>query len=151
MHRLRTIVLVWALGAGVLCAQERAANPAPTGFRAVDVFVDSGAQPLAAYQLDFSARAGSVKIVGIEGGEHPAFKEPPYYDPKAIQQERAVLAAFNTVPAGQLPAGRTRVATIHVQVSGETAPKFTAKIQAAAGSDGRSIPVQITLMERKAR
>ena len=149
MRGLCTILLAWALGTGVVSAQERGANFA--GFRAVDVFIDSSAQHLAAYQFDFFVATGSVKIVSIEGGGHAAFKEPPYYDPKAIQHERAILAAFNTAPDRQLPAGRTRVATIHVQVSGEIAPIFGAKIQAAAGSDGRSIPVQITLMERNAR
>src|SRR6185503_6777104 len=62
-------------------------------FNALDIFVDSGTRPLAAYQLTFTATTGDVKIVSIEGGEHPAFKEPPNYDPQAIQQERAILAA----------------------------------------------------------
>ena len=122
--------------------------PSRLRFRAIDVFVDSGTHPLAAYQLDVAASAGTARIVGIEGGAHPAFKTPPYYDPKAIQRERVVLAAFNTSPAEQLPRGQTRVATIHVQIDGTTAPNFTAKVETAATKDGAPISVQCALQER---
>jgi hypothetical protein len=117
-------------------------------FHTVDVFVDSGALPLAAYQLTFSATSGDAKIVGIEGGGHPAFKEPPYYDPKAIQRELVILAAFNTATADQLPTGKTRIATIHLQVSGSREPRYAVKPTAAAGSDGRKISVECSATER---
>jgi hypothetical protein len=122
-------------------------NPA-IRFRALDLFVDSGAHPLAAYQLSFTAISGDVKIVGIEGGEHPAFKEPPHYDPRAIQNERAILAAFNTASADNLPKGRTRVATIHVQISGATTPVYAVKLQAAANHDGSPAASQTSFQER---
>ena len=51
---------------------------------------------LAAYQIEFSVTNILTKIVGIEGGQHPAFREPPFYDPKAMQQERVIIAAFST-------------------------------------------------------
>ena len=56
-------------------------------FGHVDVFIDSAAEPLAAYHCEITATAGDVTLVGIEGGEHAAFKEPPYYDPKALGQK----------------------------------------------------------------
>jgi len=129
--------------------QREADRAEETRFRPVDVFVDSGEQPLAAYQLHFQATAGDVKIVGIEGGEHPAFAEPPYYDPKAIQREQVILAAFNALPVDQLPTGKTRVATLHVRIAGETAPQFEVKAQTAASADGERLAVTVACEERK--
>jgi hypothetical protein len=117
-------------------------------FTSVDVLVDSDTQPLAAYQLTFTVTNTPAKIVGIEGGEHPAFKPPPYYDPKAMQQERVILAAFNTAPADQLPKGRTRVATIHLQVTGDQAPAPLIQLQVAAGPDGQPIPCTVNAIPK---
>ena len=50
---------------------------APVRFAAVEVFIDSGEQPIAAWQFQLAAERGDVKIVGIERGEHPAFSHPP--------------------------------------------------------------------------
>lgn len=111
-----------------------------TRFTTVDIFLDTGDFPLAAYQLDFNAAVGDVRIVGIEGGEHTAFSEPPFYDPKAIQQERVILASFNTAGADSLPTGRTRIATVHLHVNGESEPKFTASLTAVADDRGELIP-----------
>jgi len=138
------IVAVVLLGAMAL-GQE---NNAGTRFSTVEVFVDSGAQPLAAYQLTFSATRGDVKIVGIEGGEHPAFKEAPHYDPRAIQHERAILAAFNTASADNLPKGRTRVATVHVQITGAVTPVYAVKLEAAANHEGSRVAGQSSFQER---
>ena len=128
----------------------RITNPAGTRFLVVDILVDSGAQPLAAYQLDVAAAGSDAKIVGIEGGDSAAFREPPYYDPEAIQHERVILAAFQTTSESQLPKGKTRVATLHLQVKGAARPKFTLNLQTAATIDGRPIPVQASLTERSA-
>lgn len=155
MNLLRTMMTVVLLAALALWAQEPAgpavSKPAQSRFEAVDVFVDSGAQPLAAYQLEFLSTSGNARIVGIEGGEHPAFNQPPYYDPKAIQHERVILAALNTASRDKLPNGKTRVATIHVQISGEREPKFELTLQAAASADGQPISVQATFAERNAK
>ena len=148
MHHFLTILLSATVGLAALSAQDRSTDAAPVSFRAVDVLVDSGAEALAAYQLDFLATTGSVKIISIEGGQHAAFKEPPYYDSKAIQQEHAVLAAFNTSPAAQLPSGKTRVATIHVQVTGGIQPQFATRIITAATVDGRPVRAHASLNER---
>ena len=129
-------------------AQENAPSPQPIRFRAVDVFVDSSEKPLAAYQLEVTATDGEAKIAGIEGGEHPAFKQPPFYDPKAIQQERVILAAFNTAAADKLPTGKTRVATLHFQTKGEQPPHYTVKIETGATINGEKINVTASVTER---
>jgi hypothetical protein len=118
-------------------------------FKTVDIFVDAGGKPLAAYQLEFQAKSGKVKIVGIEGGEDAAFKEPPYYDAKAMQQERVVIAAFSTEEATKLPKEKTRVASIHVQVTGEQEPDYALALAVAADSTGKKIGAEATFVERK--
>lgn len=133
MKKLLTVLVVCALGASVLCAQEGRG----VRFEAVDVFVDSAEQPLAAYQFEFAAETGEVKIVGIEGGEHAAFTDPPYYDPAALAHNRVIIAAFNT--GADLPTGNTRVARIHVQVTGAEAPQYAIKLHVAASGDGKEI------------
>jgi hypothetical protein len=108
-------------------------------FTTVDIVIDAGDAPLAAYQIEFKATTPGVTIVGIEGGDHPAFSEPPYYDPKAIQQERVILASFNTADANDLPTGKTRVATIHLEVSGGIPPQYTIDLAVAADPQGARI------------
>ena len=130
-------------------AQTPATNATPVQFRAVDVFVDTQTAPLAAYQIEFTVASGNAKIVGIEGGEHEAFAEPPFYDPEAMQHERVIIAAFSTDVPEQLPNGRTRVATIHLRVSAGSELKFETKLQTAAGADGRKIHAEAISMERK--
>ena len=122
-----------------------------TRFQAVDIFIDSRQDPLAAYQLEFFVKNGNARVVGVEGGEHPAFKEAPFYDPKAIQQERVIIAAFSTSAADKLPKARTRVATIHLQITGHQKPEFHLRLETAATSNGNKIPVAGTFEERKAK
>ena len=126
-----------------------AQEPASIRFEAVDVYVDSGKQSLAAYQIEFAAETGDVKIVGIEGGEHSAFKEAPYYDPAAMQHERAIIAAFST--GRDLPQGKTRVARIHVQVTGAAAPEYVARLAVAASADEKGIQGTVTVERGGAR
>lgn len=99
---------------------EPAGPPAGVRFITVDVFIDSGDTPLAAYQIDLKATSdsGRVLLAGIEGGEHAAFATPAFYDARALHADEdfdhVVLAAFST--GDELPSGRTRVATLHYQV-----------------------------------
>ena len=116
-------------------------------FEAIDVFVDSGDQPLAAYQFELTSQEPGVEIVGIEGGEHAAFKEPPFYDPKAMNNNRVILAAFNT---GQdLPAGRSRVARIHVQVMGPGQREYRTRLLVSATVEGQQIPAKVSIANGK--
>ena len=134
----------------VLCSLAGSARAEDAAhFRTVDIFVDAGGKPLAAYQLEFQAKRGNVKIVGIEGGADAVFKDPPYYDPKAIQQERVIIAAFSTEVDAKLPKQKTRVASIHVLVSGEENPDYAVKLMVAADSNGKKISADATFAERK--
>jgi hypothetical protein len=112
-------------------------------FRAVDICIDSGDTPLAAWQVEVKAISGDADVVGIEGGEHPAFREPAHFDPRALQGGRIVLAAFST--SGDLPTGGGRIASLHVQETGPAA-EYELKLIVAAGGDGSKIPVRAFLL-----
>ncbi len=145
-----SLLLVLLLGLAVEpLAQQTAAELGRSRFCAVDIFVDSGSTPLAAYQLRFAVTNLMAKIVGIEGGEHPAFRRPPFYDPKAIQNEVAIVASFNTAPAAELPKGKTRVATIHLRTTGTLRPQFDLKLQTAADTHGNKIDCVASFEPRK--
>jgi len=128
-------------GAAPLLAEDEAATQ-PARFGWVDIYVDPGDVPLAAYQFELAAETGSFRIVGVEGGEHPAFAAPPYYDPAALAHDRILIAAFST--DDDLPAGRTRVARIHVQITGAETPDYVVKLTVAATVDGTEIPATAT-------
>jgi hypothetical protein len=145
------LAILLALACGRVSAQEAATNSSAIRFRTVDIVLDSKDASLAAYQIEVSATAGDVKIVGIEGGEHSAFAQPPFYDPKAMQHDRVIIATFSTESAGKLPKGKTRVATIHVQTKGEVEPKFELKLQAAANAGGNKIAAEASVEERKVK
>lgn len=112
-------------------------------FAPLHIYLDSGSSPLAAYQFELKATASQIKIVGVEGGEHPAFKEAPYYDPAALAQDRIIIAAFNT--GADLPTGRTRIATVHLQIIGAAEPQYELALTLAADADGQKLPAEITL------
>ena len=114
-------------------------------FEAVDLIVDSGESPLAAWQLEIQSRSPGVEIVGIEGGEHKAYHEPPYYDPKAIRNDRAVLAGFST--DDELPSGRSRIARLHLQLEGPGPREFKMQVNVMATVDGKPIPATASLQK----
>jgi len=112
-------------------------------FAPLHIYIDSGNKSLAAYQFELKATAGQIKIVGVEGGQHEAFKEAPYYDKAALfNEDRIIIAAFNT--GRDLPAGRTRIATIHLQIIGDVEPEYELELNVAADADGKEIPAEIT-------
>ncbi|HOC57778.1 MAG TPA: hypothetical protein PKI20_19320 [Verrucomicrobiota bacterium] len=147
MKRWLTI-FCFGLAAGLL-AQQPAPEESRSRFGAVDIYVDSGSTPLAAYQLEFAATNGVARIVGIEGGEPAAFREPPFYDPKAMQHERVILASFSTAAVADLPTGKTRVATVHYQTTDTQPPRFELKFQTVGDAQGTKISAQASFMERK--
>ena len=110
-------------------------------FAPLHIYLDSGNRPLAAYQFELKAAAGQIKIVGVEGGQHKAFKEAPYYDPAALANDRIIIAAFNT--SHDLPKGRTRIATIHLQITGDVEPEYELNLTVAADADGKEMPAKI--------
>lgn len=140
--------------AAVVGAWSHAGSPARAGqslevsFRVLDIYIDSGDVPLAAYQFELHDRSGVSLMVGVEGGEHQAFAGAPYYDPEALRQsERIIVAGYSL--AGELPSGETRVATIHVQIDGGE-PDFDLKLVVTAGPDGEPIEATIALEQGEA-
>jgi hypothetical protein len=111
-------------------------------FAPVHIYLDSGNKPLAAYQFELKATTGQIKIVGVEGGQHKAFKEAPYYDPEALTNDRIIIAAFNT--DSELPKGRTRIATIHLQIIGNIEPDYELKLTVAGDAAANEIPAKIS-------
>jgi hypothetical protein len=111
-------------------------------FAPLNIYLDSGNKPLAAYQFELKTTTGQVKIVGVEGGQHKAFEEAPYYDPAALTNDRIIIAAFNT--GSELPKGRTRIATIHLQIIGDTEPDYELELTVAADADANEIPTKIS-------
>ena len=143
-------LVVMAAGWAAPAAPDNQDNPGKQSgetlrFDAVHVFIDTGAMALAAYQLSLQATTGNVRIVGIEGSDHHAFANPPYYDPIAIQGDRVIIGAFSTADVDLLPIGRTRIATIHVQITGGQA-EYDAQLTVSAGVDGLAIPGRLTLV-----
>lgn len=119
-------------------------QPAAPHFGWVDVFIDPQGKPLACYQFELTPKDAEVTLVGVEGGEHTAFSQPPYYDEKANLQNRIVIAAFNT--GNDLPRQRTRVARIMVRVRGGT-PHYAATLEVCASADTSRIPAIISTSE----
>lgn len=111
----------------------------------VTIYIDAGERALAAWQVEFLVRAGDVEVVGVEGGEHPAYAEPAYYDPSALREDRLILAAFDT--GTNLPTERTRVATLHLMVRGAATPELDVRLVVAADPDGRSFDATVTMEE----
>jgi hypothetical protein len=147
---LATIILLLLVGA-TRFDSTAPASTAPVRFQTREVFVDPKGRPLAAYQLELTSDPARVMLVGIEGGEHPAFANPPYYDPAALNHHRVILAAFST--SSDLPATRTRVATLHLHITAddERLPEFSHKLISVADSNGVSIAAEISISEGAAR
>ncbi len=125
---------------GVVSAQS-----ATVRFEAVDIFVDSGPAALAAYQIEviarFAGEGGSATLVGVEGGAHAEFAQPPYYDPAALHadqaKERIIIAGMSTAGTDDLPRGRVRVARLHMRIDGEA--RYVTNLMVAGGPSAEKI------------
>ncbi|HUU43443.1 MAG TPA: hypothetical protein VMY39_10780 [Planctomycetota bacterium] len=135
MKGFLSIAVALFLFAGPAAAEDR--------FTFVDVYVDSGERPLAAYQFELVDETRAAKIVGIEGGDHAAFQRPPYYDKAAMKGDRVILADFST--AKDLPRGRTRVARVMVHLSGGATPRYRLTLTTAATAGGDRIPAAVSI------
>jgi hypothetical protein len=114
-----------------------ARDPSPMpSFGYVDLHIDPHNHPLAAWQVEFIAKDNSATLVGIEGGDTPAYKDPPHYDPAALTHSRIILAAYST--PDDLPTTKTRVARLHLQFT-KPSPKYEVKLITAAVADGSKI------------
>jgi hypothetical protein len=127
------------------------ADPDPnraSRFTHVDVYLDPKGQRLAAWQLEFAAETGKISLVGVEAGEHPAYAaKPPYYDPAALAGNRIILADFTLDP--NPPNQKTRVARLMLEVRGDAAPQYAAKLITAATPDAKRIIPVVTISEQK--
>ncbi len=83
--------------------------------------------------------------MGIEGGDGAAFGQPPFYDPAAMRGERVILAAYSL--GDNLPAGKTRVARVHVQITGSEKPEYSTKLVVAGNKQGQSIQAGLSIVE----
>jgi hypothetical protein len=151
-----TSCIIAAVFVGVLMAAvdqgptpARTLSPAPARFGTVDLYVDSAREPLAAWQMEFKATGGQVEIVGIERGDSADFQDPPYYDPAALKSNRVVVGAFNI--SDRLPAGKVRVARLHLHISGAQKPVYAVNLVVAGTKDGKPISAQASLSEGEAK
>lgn len=114
-------------------------------FAVLDVYVDSQSHPLAAWQFELTDANGHMQVVGVENGEHNAFRHTPSYDRDAVAESKAdriVVASFSLNDKSQLPIGLTRVARIHVRLDGE--PRYQLRLVNAGDESGSPIPAVIT-------
>lgn len=138
---LLSTICMAAFTVGSLNGQDDTDDPQVT-FKPIDIYIDSSADKLAAYQFELSASDGNLTIVGIEGGRHSAFANPPYYDPAALKGGRIIIAAFST--DSQLPTGKTKVATVHLMITGDAPTDYNLNLMAAGNETGKKINAEIT-------
>ena len=111
-------------------------------FTTYDVFVDTGAERLGAYQVEIICDTAQSTIVGVESGVAPFDESAPYYDPAALKKGRIILAAFTSDK--RPPAGRIRVARVHFQETG--LGEYSSKLILAASPGADRIQATITLV-----
>ena len=119
-------------------------------FAAVDVYLDS-TEPVAAWQFELSERRGMMKVVGVEQGESAAFERVPYYDREAVRQgqaDRIIVADYSLADINDLPSGRSRIATIHLMLSGDSDADFNLQLVTATTYDGEVMDARISLAVR---
>lgn len=143
----RTLAKV-LLGAGLIGAALSASPQSvqtDTRFATLDIYLES-TEPLAAWQFELREASGRIRVVGVENGETMAFSEAPYYDLAAVSEgtaDRIVVADYSMRQEVELPTGRNRLATIHMQIEGTADPVFVLSLMAAGGADGEPIQAYI--------
>ena len=152
---LFTVAALGLAGAGTrfALAQPGIANVEAVRFATIDVYVES-TEPLAAWQFELSEATGAMAVVGVENGESAAFADTPHYDLDAVaagRAERIIVADYSLAETGALPVGRTRVATIHVRLSGARTPEFELQLVAAGNAAGQAIRAAAVLELQEGR
>jgi hypothetical protein len=141
---LAGVVVVATIGSIDAVAQ-RSIDSAPDRFATVDVMIESES-PIAAWQFELTERTGSMIVVGVENGDSDVFGDAPYFDLDAVgrgEADRIIVADFSLSPPDQLPVGMSRIATVHVQLSGSAEPDYSLELINAGDADGR--PIQATV------
>lgn len=147
---MRTVVCTLVLLLGACVGQIAAAQDDGRRFAAVDIYLDS-AEPVAAWQFEFSNRRGAMQVVGVENGESAAFEGAPYYDWEAVElgtADRIIVADFSLAEPRHLPAGRIRITTLHLVLTGKDDPAFDLDLVTAVTRDGRTIDASISFESR---
>jgi hypothetical protein len=149
MKRFLAALILLILGAALAAQTVSPSQSSPRAkFVTCDIIIDSGQTPLAAWQIDFhgTVDGGTVELVGVGGGSDQGdnakpFAAPPFYDPEALAHDRIVIAAFSTAKPELLPTGSTRVARLHLRITGDNAlkPELSATLITAADSAGVKI------------
>lgn len=145
---LLCLILWTAASAGWAHGEE-----AKVRFAALDIHLES-AEPVAAWQFELSESSGRMRVVGVENGDSPAFAKAPYYDRKAVSDGRAdrvIVADFTLRPAAELLAGRVRIATVHVHLTGDSEPDYVLRLVAAGNARGEPVPASIHLEHQSGR
>jgi len=122
-------------------------------FAALDVHLES-AEPVAAWQFELSEAAGRMRVVGVENGDSPAFAKAPYYDRKAVsggRADRIIVADFSLRPVAELPAGKVRIATVHVRLTGGSEPDYVLRLVTAGDAQGKPVPASVHLTAQSRR
>ncbi len=149
MRASRSLLLLTAAtlaaGAGLGLAER---EESAVRFDTVDVVIDSGKRPLAAYQFQLEAVEGDVTIVGIEGAASGPFSDAPYYDPEALSGGRIIVGDFIAKNERDLPTGATRVARLHVRIAGEREPDYRASLHTAGTAGGEPISADIRVRQQ---
>ncbi|MEN8149987.1 MAG: hypothetical protein ABFS86_09195 [Planctomycetota bacterium] len=128
--------------AALVHATPASGDPEPR-FVALDLRIDAGEAPLAAWQVEVTYDPATTKVLSLEGGETEGFREAPHHDRRGLEGGRIVIASY--VPADTAaPAGETRVARLHLQTTGEVgAPRV--RLVTAARPGGAKIEARATL------
>ncbi|MBI5018591.1 MAG: hypothetical protein HZB55_24310 [Deltaproteobacteria bacterium] len=138
--RRRRSTLCLVVAALLTGATARAGGPR---FRALDVVVDAGTRPLAAYQIELTYDRKAISLVGLEGGD-PPFAEAPYYDPRGLTAGRVVVASFTLDRSP--PRSAVRVARVHLAERTDGAGEITARVTVAGTVGGARIPASLRLI-----
>lgn len=110
---------------------------------ALDVFVDSGANPLVAYRMVLADPSGRVKVIGVEDGSPAGFRSVPV-DPYGPQSQSIYLAAMNT--GAGAPSGKIRIARLHVIIFGDGEPQYRPMRFEAATVGGEWMPAAVAIV-----
>lgn len=140
MTLLRSLALcVGALLALVSAAPRAVTAPARSThqdvrFETRDVVIDPRGATLAAWQVRLVDPTGRARIVGVEGGADAVYAAPPHHDTRALSSGEIVLAAYDTTHAG--PMTSSRVARVHLAVTGTADVTFEVTLEVAASPSG---------------
>lgn len=146
MNKQLMMLFAWIVFATSLSAEQRVGNGG-VRFGVVDIFVDAE-EPFAAWQFELTEHRGQMTIVGIENGSSVAYSDAPFYDREAIRLGTAdwvVVADFSLAPSASLPSGKTRIASIHVRLSGSAKPDYEVRLMALADASGQPVDAQISI------